>query len=350
MENKPTSEWRNAWCACKDTVHDMKERGVFKTSVERLWEIGGGAIITTSVVLLGIAKDTWTPNEKLFFYGALFLGTTIVLWYLRCLHSLPAKKQADGQITIDNQRRLIAWLGGYLLTFDESQAWVNGSHLFDYVAWSETDQNLGKLQIENKIGDEAKSGRIRVRAMPLGRSDLIDLPPETFENHKFVLEPRTNRYVIRFGKNDENASMWGSIYTKTNPSVKVYDCPQFERAKIDEIWRQPGVEEYRKRKLLITADRDMSEEDARAHLTRFLGTSSSYSIDAAFSQAIEDEHITAWGRNGSTEVWRKIEKDQIAKAFPLYEYVPNPATVKPRLYSELIFCRKEFDLRWMIFD
>jgi len=274
MGTEKTSELGNAWCACKDTVHDMRLRGFFKTFKERVWELFGSTALAALAFML--VPASWPNWAEYGLCGVIFIVATFVLWYLRCLHSLPAKVAAEKQVIIEGQRRMMAWFGGMILSLDESQQWVTGSYLFDWVAWAETDQNLGKIQIENRIGDEAKSGRIRVRAMPLDRSDLIDLSPEIFESHKFVLEPRTNRYVIRFGKNEDNASVWGSIQTKTNPSVKVYDCPQFERARIAEIWKAPGTVEYAKRRKLVSTCRCMSESDAQAHVAKWLDTGSAY--------------------------------------------------------------------------
>ena len=105
---------------------------------------------------------------------------------------------------------------------------------------------------------------------------------------------------------------------------------------------------------MVSYCRCITEDVAKAHVSKYLRTTANYPIESEISQAAEDGHITVWGRNDAYGTWHEVKKEELAASFPLRPFVPlvPPPGSEPirRLYSELAFCKKEFDVRWMVLD
>jgi hypothetical protein len=85
----------------REVTRDLRERGVLRGVKDFLWYGIGGVVITVAAIYCHFPPYDYRPEAQTAIYIVMLAVVTLVLWYIRCLHVLPAKIDAERRAEVD---------------------------------------------------------------------------------------------------------------------------------------------------------------------------------------------------------------------------------------------------------
>jgi len=269
MQEKPMGDFKAAKWTLQHVKHDLRLRGVFKNSWSNLWYAAGGAILTAWAIHCEFLPRTWSVGAQTAIYAVLFTLITLLLWYLRCLHVIPARNHAELSKSINALRSELEHVREQLVDAQGlDDILVPDMGLWEAILYilNETSEGYGRseLKIVEFLRWGANQGKFRVYATPKDGFGIAKVDSNVFDTHSFRASPTESECTI--SQITDVAVLFLGI-----PDQFSFKEPMFSRKQIEAICPRSQGEEFSQgfRSALLARWKEMlSEADTWVSLNK----------------------------------------------------------------------------------